>query len=201
MASIGPVQRPSITAQASDSMPQIDSSTASHKKDHGYSFKFICPFSIPPTSEAAAVRIIKNLLFFGLYYLLFVYIVLFITLIPRRKVSLVFLVAMREIAFLYLLLLRALPNSFILNKTINKFFVLFLLCVITGVEMIVTRAGIHLLITLVSTTPVILFHAAFWREDLHLVNSEDGSAAGGEYLPIMQNEGAGDAAAESTYVV
>ncbi|KAL3537087.1 hypothetical protein ACH5RR_000453 [Cinchona calisaya] len=201
MASSGPIQRPSITAQASASMPSKNPSMASPRKYLGYNFSFICPFSIPPTSEAAAIRIIKNMISLGLYYLQFVYVVLFIALIPRRKVSLVYLVATKEITFLYLLLLRALPNSFVLHKIIDKRFVLFLLCIIIGVEMILTRAGIHLLITLVSTIPVILAHAVFWREDLHLVNSEDGCDANGELLPVMQNKDGGDAADESTNLV
>lgn len=201
MASPGPIQRPSVAAQASASMPQKDSSMAS-RKDHGYSFNLTCPLGIPPTSEAAAIRVIKNLAFFGLYYMLFVYIVLFIALIPERKVSLVYLVATKEIAFLYLLLLRALPNSFVLHKMIDKRFGLFLFCIIAGVLMIVTKAGVHLLITLVSTIPAVLVHAALWKEDFHLLIGEENSPDAEEDLvPLVQNKSAGDAADESPSLV
>ncbi|KAL3516829.1 hypothetical protein ACH5RR_023731 [Cinchona calisaya] len=203
MAGFGPIQRPSINSQAYTSIPQKDPSMAPSKKDQEYSFNFMCPFSIPQTSEAAVIRIVKNMVFFGLYYLLFIYIVLFITLIPQRKVSLVYLVAMKEVAFLYLILIRAVPNSSFLHKIIDKRFVLFLLCIAAGVAMILTGAGIHLLITLVSTIPVVLVHATFWREELCLVNGdEDRSfAAAGEFVPIEQNNSTCDATNEPTNLV
>lgn len=200
MASPGPIQRPSVTAQASASMPQKDPSMAS-QKGHPYSFSFIWPFSIPPTPEAAAIRIMENLAFFGLYYMLFVYIVLFISLIPARKVSLVYLVATKEIAFLYLLLLRALPNSFVLHKIIDKRFSLFLFCIIAAVFLIVTEAGLHLLITLVSTIPAILVHAALWKEDFHLSIGEENSTAAEDLVPLVQTKSAGDAPDESPSAV
>lgn len=207
MASFGPVQRPSVTTQASDaSLPQKDSSMASPQKDHRYSFSFnfnfVCPLSIPSSPEAAAIRIVKNLVSFGIYYLLFVYLVLFIALIPKRKVSLCYLVGVREIVSLYLLLLGALPKSFLLNKISYKSFVLFLLCIIAcilaTVAMILTKAGLHLLITVVSTTPVILVHATLWREDLKFVTSEEEDSADAKEEMVSLILGDAAAADEST---
>lgn len=113
-----------------------------------YTFTFSFPFNIPSSPESAAARIIKNLGTFSLYYAIFVWTVLFITLVPKRKVSIVYLVATTEVAFLYVLLLRAFPSSALLHKIIDRRFVLFLLFVICGVEMILTRAGIHFFVTI-----------------------------------------------------
>lgn len=130
-----------------------------------YTLTFSNPFNIPSTPESAAVRIIKNLKRFGLYYSIFVWTVLFITLVPERKVSVIFLVAMTEVTFLYFLLLRALPDSVILHRIIDKRFVLFILFVVTSIELILTRAAIHLFIVLGATVPVVVVHAVLMKTE------------------------------------
>ncbi|CAK9169530.1 unnamed protein product [Ilex paraguariensis] len=181
MASYGTIHRPSTTTSEPASAPQTDNSKAKTRTD----FKIICPFNIPLTPEAAAVRIIRNLGYFGLYYALFIWVILFITLVPKRKLSLILLVAMTIVACLYLLLLRALPDSVVLHRIIDKRFVLFLLVVITAVELILTRAAIHLFVTLAATIPIVLVHAIFRvREDL-FVNEE--ASAAGELVPLVYN--------------
>lgn len=130
-----------------------------------YTLTFSNPFNIPSTPESAAVRIIKNLKRFGLYYSIFVWTVLFIALVPERKVSVIFLVAMTEVTFLYFLLLRALPDSVILHRIIDKRFVLFLLFVVTSIELILTRAAIHLFIVLGATVPVVVLHAVLMKTE------------------------------------
>lgn len=112
--SYGTMQRPA-TSTAPLQVDQPDDSKDSTRKRHN-DFKLLCPFNIPLSPEAAAVRIIRNLGDFGLYYTLFVWIILFISLVPKRKVSLIFLVAMTVVTCLYLLLLRALPNSVVLQS-------------------------------------------------------------------------------------
>lgn len=85
---------------------------------------------------------------------------------------------MKEIAFLYVMLLRALPNSILLHKITDKRLVFFILIIITGVELVLTRAAIHLLATLLSTIPIIFAHVCFWRDD-----REDHSSEGEPLLP------------------
>ncbi|CAK9149405.1 unnamed protein product [Ilex paraguariensis] len=94
-------------------------------------FNLIFPFNIPLTPEAAAVRIIRNLGYFRLYYTMFIWVILFITLVPKRKLSLVLLVVMTVVASLYLQLLRALPDSIVLHRIIDKRFDLSLMTALT----------------------------------------------------------------------
>lgn len=186
MASYGiMVQRPSssaATAQPSESTPDNNNESKNASKTPN-GFTIMWPFNIPST-EGAIARISNNFKSFALCYAEFVFIVLFITLIPSRKISLVYLVIMKEIAFLYVLLLRAVPNSILLHKIIDKRFVFFVLSIITGVELVLTQAAIHLLATLLSTIPIILAHACFWRDDrdVYVVN-EDHSSEGEPLLP------------------
>lgn len=177
MPDFGPVQRSSSSSSTSNMTVLNDDEDSSmmksaHHKHHdssspSFTFNFTFPLSIPSTPEKAAIRIVKNMVAFGLYYLLFIYIVLFITLIPKRKVSLTYLAGFKEIGFLYLVFVRCLPRTFFLNHGVCKFLVLFGLCIASVVLMIVTKAGLHLMIVLVSAVPVILFHATLWREELN----------------------------------
>ncbi|CAN4111885.1 unnamed protein product [Withania somnifera] len=129
----------------------------------------------PDESKQTAARIIKNLGKFGLYYAELVWIVLFISLIPQRKVSLVYLVAIKEVTILYLLLLRALANSVLFHWLIafdTRPIVLPLLSIGTCLALIFTHAGIHLLITLAATLPIILAHAILWIAEYCSLNEE-----------------------------
>ncbi|KAL2330102.1 hypothetical protein Fmac_017683 [Flemingia macrophylla] len=147
-------------------------------------FRFYCPISIPSTSEAAGIRIMKNMVNFGLYYTLFVWIILFITLIPMRKVSLILLVIMTYVTTLYILLLRAFPNSVVLHRVIDKRVVMALLAVATTVQLILTEAGIHLAVTLASSMPVVLVHAVLWAS-YDAFEIEDASSGRGELAPLV----------------
>lgn len=118
-----------------------------------------------------------------MYYSIFVWTVLFITLIPRRKVSLILLVAMTEVTFLYFLLLRALPSSVVLHKIIGKRVVLFLLFMITSVELIVTGAFVHLFVTLSATIPIVILHAVLSKRDDVFVNEGRGD---GELVRLVE---------------
>lgn len=147
--------------------------------------KIVWPFTIPSTPEAAGDRMIKNVTSLSLYYFQFMFIVLFVSLIPQRKVSLIILVAIKEIAFLYLLLLR---SAAIINKFIDRRVVFFLLGVITSVLLVVTGAGVHLLAVLGSVTPIILLHAALWTG----VEVAAGGGDDGGELPLVNRTGHGD---------
>ncbi|KAK4372092.1 hypothetical protein RND71_007476 [Anisodus tanguticus] len=184
MASYGAaVQRSPATSANPPSQTQPDESKQSPNlgKKKPFSFQITCPFNIPATDEAEAVRIIKNLGKFGLYYAEFVFIVLFIALIPQRKVSLVYLVAFKEVAILYLLLLRAVANSVLFRWLIvfdTRPVILPLLAIGTALALIFTDAGIHLLITLAATVPIIMAHAVLADSSLNEENNQ-------EYEPLV----------------
>ncbi|KAM6542633.1 hypothetical protein CsatB_007080 [Cannabis sativa] len=183
MANYGTVQRPSTTS-ASPSLGEPYNPKNSTRKNLSVSdFKHLWPFNIPTTSESAAVRIIRNLGDFGLFYALFIWIGLFISLIPERKVSLIYLVIMTYITSVYLLVLRALPMSIDLNRFIDKKVVLFILAIVTMVELILTKAGLHLLATLGCGVPIILVHAVFTIRSELSVGGEDAV----EGVPLMNS--------------
>ncbi|KAL8495704.1 hypothetical protein ACS0TY_019720 [Phlomoides rotata] len=168
---------------ASSTSPPNDRLTQESQKNQ-YTLTFPFPFNIPSTPESAGVRIVKNLQRFGLYYSTFIWTVLFIALVPQRKVSVIFLVAMTEVVFLYFLLLRALPDSQILHRIIDKRFVLFLVFVVTCVELILTRAAVHLFIVLGATVPIVVLHAVLMRTEEVFVKEE----VGGEMARLVQEK-------------
>ncbi|PRQ57230.1 putative prenylated rab acceptor PRA1 [Rosa chinensis] len=188
MASHGTVQRPSTTTSTSPTLP----TTHPHEpKDSTprvrLEFSLCFPFNIPKTPEAAAARIIRNLSYYRLYYTLFIWIILFITLLPKRKLSLLFLIAMTALTCSFLAVMRLVPaDSVVLQyKIIDRRLVLALLVIATMVELIVTRAAIHLFVTLACATPVILVHAVFRvRDDLCV---EEKASAAGELVPLIKN--------------
>ncbi|KAK7256301.1 hypothetical protein RIF29_29742 [Crotalaria pallida] len=193
MANYGTTQRIPTTPTPPPT-PETHEPKAPHEKHHS-DFKVFCPFNIPLTAEAAAVRIIKNMANLGLYYTLFVWIVLFITLIPQRKVSLILLVIMTYVTTLYCLLLRACPNSVVLHKVIDKRFVFALLAIATAVQLVLTHAGIHLAVTLACTVPIVLVHAVLWIGcDAFEVENASGA---GELTPLVGQNKSG---AEDSYV-
>ncbi|KAL6547317.1 hypothetical protein OROMI_023038 [Orobanche minor] len=140
-----------------------ESKDFSRKKLYTISFSF--PFDIPSSLESAALRIVRNLESFSLYYATFVWTLLFVALIPKRKVSVVCLVATTEVAFLYSLMMCALPDSVILHTTIDKRIVYFLF-VVTAVELILSKAGLHLLIVLSVTVPIVMLIATLTKRDI-----------------------------------
>jgi len=164
---------------------QHDDSKSSARRNRN-NFKLICPFNLPPTAEAAAVRIIRNLSYFGLYYVIFMWVILFIALLPKRKVSLIFLVAMTVVTCLYLLLLRLLPDSVVLHKVIDKRLVFALIVIVTTVEMVLTRAAIHFFVTVGAATPVVMVHAVLRVRDDLFATEED--CAAGELVPLVHKQ-------------
>ncbi|CAL0328166.1 unnamed protein product [Lupinus luteus] len=187
MANYGTTHRIPTTTTTPSPTSETYEPKAPHEKKFS-DFKIFCPFNIPLTSEASAIRIIKNFQNLGLYYTLFVWIVLFITLIPERKVSLILLVIMTYVTTLYILLLRAYPNSEVLHKIIDKRFVLGLLAIATALQLIFTDAWIHLAVTLACTIPIVLVHAVLWVS-FDAFEVEDGSVSSGDLAPLVgQNQ-------------
>ncbi|XP_028804641.1 uncharacterized protein LOC114759603 [Neltuma alba] len=186
MASFGTTQRiPTSSTPISSSTNEPYEPKAPREKQFK-DFNLYCPVNIPLTPVSAALRIIRNLGNLGLYYTLFVWIILFIALIPERKVSLILLVIMSYVTTLYLLLLRAYPSSYVLHRVIDKRFVLALLAIATMVQLIVTRAGIHLGVTLACSMPLVLFHSVLWIS--HQEISENIEASGVEELAPLSDD-------------
>lgn len=190
MANFGTTQRIPTSSTPLSTDEHYEPKTP-HQKQYK-EFKFSCPFNIPLTPEASALRIIRNLANLGLYYTAFVWIILFITLIPKRKVSLILLVIMSYVTTLYLLLLRVYPSSNLLHRIIDKRFVLAVLAIATAVELIVTKAGIHLGVTLGCAMPVVLLHAVLWVSTQEVSEIEAASGAA-ELAPLSDNTKSGAA--------
>lgn len=102
---------------------------------------------------------------------------------------------MTYIGSLFLLLLRAVPSSNIVHKILDKRVVLPLIFVATVVQLVVTDAGLHLLVTLAGSLPVVLVHAVLWVREEFSVEEEGyvgggrgsgGDGASGELLPLVQ---------------
>ncbi|KAL3621879.1 hypothetical protein CASFOL_034075 [Castilleja foliolosa] len=168
--------RPSLSSSNSPTPQDVESKNPSKKITYTLSLSF--PFNFPSTPESAAVRIVRNLEKFGLYYAILIWTALFISLVPERKVSVIFLVSTTEVAFLYFLLLRACPNSAIIHRIIDKRLVFFVLFVITVVMMVLTHAVVHLFVVLAATTPVVLVHAALSKmEDVIVKQADRGEMA------------------------
>ncbi|KAK7394599.1 hypothetical protein VNO78_15131 [Psophocarpus tetragonolobus] len=177
MANLGTTQRTPTTSTASaPSSPTLDTYEPKGPHQKLYTdFKIYWPFTVPLTSEAAAIRVIRNLENLGLYYILFVWIILFIVLIPHSKLSLILLVIMTYVTVLYCLLLRANPKSIFLHRTMDKRFVLAFLLFATIALLILTEAGIPLAVTLACVVPLVLVHAVLWVSH-HVSVIEDASA-------------------------
>jgi len=177
------------TQRASSMSPPASIADHDHtdekKEKIQYNFSFMCTFSIPPSPEAAALQIIRNLSYFRLYFMLFVWVTLVITLVPERKESLIFLVAMSAAAYLYALILYLLPTNLgVPYKTIDKRIVFALLAIATMVELILTKAAIHLFVTLAATIPIILVLAALLRVGDDYFATEE-ACAEGETTPFV----------------
>ncbi|XP_004492933.1 uncharacterized protein [Cicer arietinum] len=172
MANLGTTTHRTPTTSTPSSIAETYQPKGSHEKLYT-DFKIYWPFSIPSTSEAAAIRVITNLENLGLYYTLFVWIILFIILIPYHKTSLILLVIMTYVITIYHLLLRACPNNVVFHRRIDKRFVIGLLVFVTVVELVLTEAGIHLAVTLACAVPLVLLHAVLWVSHYYVVEVED----------------------------
>ncbi|WJX78599.1 hypothetical protein P8452_61806 [Trifolium repens] len=158
---VGTTQRIPTSSKPSSSTTNTHEPKEPHEKPYA-DFKFYCPINIPSTAEAAASRIIRNFGNFGFYYTLFISIILYITLIPQRKVSLIQLLTATYLTTLYCLILRSFPNSVVLHRIIDKRSVLSWLFIKPAVQVILNKASIHFAVTLTSSVSIVLLHAVLW---------------------------------------
>ncbi|KAI4364890.1 hypothetical protein MLD38_020922 [Melastoma candidum] len=139
--------------------------------------RFVFPFNVPATPEALAIRIMKNAGHFGMFYVLLMWVGLSIALLVDRSTrgSISILLWMTAVTNSFLVLLRLMPHPIFMHRAMDKALVLFGLGAVTVVGLVMTDAGIHMLITIAIGLPVVLVHAALWRDDLRPVNG-NGSA-------------------------
>ncbi|KAL5724031.1 hypothetical protein ACHQM5_007345 [Ranunculus cassubicifolius] len=174
--------------------PDMSDTSSDNKVRRDYGF--LRQFGFPSSPEVAAARIIFNLGYFRLYYTLFLWIILFASLAPKRQISLILLFAMSGVIAAYLLLLRAIPSSSVVPyKTIDRRLVVALLVIVTIVALILTKAGIHLLVSLASGIPCVLLHSVIQVNDDVFVH-EEASQNNGEFVPLVCKE-AGDVEAQT----
>nr|DAD47647.1 TPA_asm: hypothetical protein HUJ06_017584 [Nelumbo nucifera] len=139
-------------------------------------------------------RIIKNFRCFWAYYALIMWAILFASLLPRRRVALIFLLVVTALAGIFLLLLVALrlsevmtsPNAepkspavievifvptlvliaMVLVLTQAMLYILVaLLLILTVVELVLTHALVHFLASVAIGLPIILTHAILLARD------------------------------------
>ncbi|KAI4370063.1 hypothetical protein MLD38_018448 [Melastoma candidum] len=180
-------QRPSSSPTPPEAT-NPDAAPAFTRKYAGPNLGFFFPFNLPLTPEALAVRILKNLAHFALFYTLVLWVGLSISLVPQRRTSLFILLLLTLVTTSFLILLRLTPNTMFIHGAADKAIVLFALGVVTTVALILTDAGIHLLLTLAIGIPVVLAHAIFWRDDLHSASSYsivEEASAGETAIPLV----------------
>lgn len=188
MASYGAMLRPSALASSA----VVERAKEGVRSTHKALARFARPraFGLPPNTEAAAVRAVRNVIRFRLHYALLLWVILLASLAPRRRVSLVFLMASSKVAASYGVLLRAFPNSAFLHRIIDRRLVVALFLIVIVVQLALTGALKHLLLSLAAGIPVVLIHAVF-QTDGDLSATE---AAAAELDPIAaeKKEGGGD---------
>ncbi|KAI4311740.1 hypothetical protein MLD38_036614 [Melastoma candidum] len=158
-------QRPS-SATALPESTNPDAAPAATRKYAWPNPGFFFSFDLPPTPEALAVRIRKNLTNLAGSYLLVWWVGLAISLVPRWRTS-------DQILLLMILVLHSSVAQGML-KLDTKFthrasvvaIVLFALAVASTVTLIFIEAKIHLLLSLAIGVPGVLLHAILWRDDL-----------------------------------
>ncbi|KAJ8628495.1 hypothetical protein MRB53_021802 [Persea americana] len=186
MASYGTIQRPSTLPNPASFQPPQPPPTSTHSHKNMTHFNLLQYFNIPSSPEAAAIRIVRNMRYFHVYYTVLVWLILFVSLIPRRLLSLILLVVTTAVGCFYLLLLRAVPDSVILHRIIDPRLVVALLGIVTVVELVLTRATIHLLVSLAVGVFIILVHAVLRMGDDLYVTEE--AMAVGELLPLVSEK-------------
>ncbi|KAJ0970672.1 hypothetical protein J5N97_018631 [Dioscorea zingiberensis] len=128
--------------------------------------KFARPrsFSVPHDADAGAIRTVRNLIHFRLYYTVFLYVILLSSLVPRRRAAMVCLMATSKVAASYAGLLKAFPNSAVL-RFVDRRLVAALFLIVIVVQLVLTRALKHLLISMAVGVPIVFAHAVFRARD------------------------------------
>ncbi|URD81359.1 GATA transcription factor 26 [Musa troglodytarum] len=146
-------------------------------------------FAAPPDAEAAAVRAVRNLRSFRLHYAILLWVLLLASLFPRRRATMLFLMAASKVALFCGALLKAFPNSALLCRIVDRRLAAALVLVVIGVELVMTRAVPQFLLAIAIGVPLVLLHSVFRvRDDLTASGQEAASAGGGELGPILEKK-------------
>ncbi|RWW83862.1 hypothetical protein BHE74_00007620 [Ensete ventricosum] len=146
-------------------------------------------FAAPHDAEAAAVRAVRNLRSFRLHYAILLWVLLLASLFPRRRATMLFLMAASKIALFCGALLKAFPNSALLGRIVDRRLAAALLLAMIGVELVMTRAVPQFLLAMAIGVPLVLLHAVFRvRDDLTASGQEAAGAGGGALGPISEKK-------------
>ncbi|XP_020574012.1 PRA1 family protein F3-like [Phalaenopsis equestris] len=142
-------------------------------------------FSLPLGLGETYLRIRTNATYFAMNYAIIVLFIVFLSLLWHPISLIVFVVTM--FAWLFLYFLRDEP-VFILGRTISDLFVLIALSLLTLVLLLLTRATMNILISLLIGVVVVLIHAVFRKND-DLFLDEEAAGPGGWYAAIGEASG------------
>ncbi|WOK98927.1 hypothetical protein Cni_G07639 [Canna indica] len=134
-------------------------------------------FAPPADAEAAAVRAVRNVASFRLHYAALLWFLLIASLFPRRRATMLFLMAFSKAALFYGALLKAFPASALLRRLVDGQIVTALAIVVILVEIVMTKAVPELLLAMGIGLPVVLLHAVFRVRDNLAENGDDKAMA------------------------
>ncbi|XP_064947003.1 uncharacterized protein LOC135597669 [Musa acuminata AAA Group] len=123
---------------------------------------------------------------FHLHYALLLWVLLLASLFPRRRATMLFLMAASKLALFYGALLKAFPNSALLRQIVDRRLVAALLMAVVGAEIVMTSAVPQFLLAMAVGVPLVLLHALFRTQDDPAASGEETAASnGGELGPIL----------------
>lgn len=138
-------------------------------------------FGAAADAEAAAVRAVRNLRTFRFHYAALQWALLLASLAPRRRASMLFLMAASKGLLLYGGLLRVFPNSALLRRLLDRRLVALIFVALVLANLAAAGAIANLLAALAVGVPVIVLHASFRvRDDLEGPSLPSPAAENGE---------------------
>ncbi|XP_074585471.1 uncharacterized protein LOC141841229 [Curcuma longa] len=147
-------------------------------------------FAAPPDAEAAAVRAVRNLRSFRFHYALLIWILILASLFPRRRPTMLFLMAASKLALFFGALLKVFPNSALIQRIVDRRVMGALVIFVIGTEIVVTSAVLQFLLAMAVGVPLVLLHAVFRARDDLTAEVEETAAVGngGEFRQIVEKE-------------
>ncbi|CAL9207331.1 unnamed protein product [Musa hybrid cultivar] len=116
---------------------------------------------------------------FRLHYALLLWVLLLASLFPRRRATMLFLMAASKLALFYGALLKAFPNSALLRQIVDRRLVAALLMAVVGAEIVMTSAVPQFLLAMAVGVPLALLHALFRTQDDPAASGEETTAGNG----------------------
>ncbi|KAG6507285.1 hypothetical protein ZIOFF_032627 [Zingiber officinale] len=147
-------------------------------------------FAVPADDEAAAVRAVRNLRSFRFHYAFLLWFLLLASLFPRRRHTMLFLMAASKLALFFGAFLKVFPNSTLLRRIVERRVMGALVAFVIGAEIVATGAVLQFLVAMAVGVPLVLLHAVFRaRDDLATDVVETAAVAnGGEFRQMAEKE-------------